>query len=239
VKCLCLLFFVLWAVVRSLVIVFSSKFNSSVSDNYFSDLQNGDSREIVNIFLTSVYYHRMDELTLKGHIRKLKASDKNSFKIVVEHFHAGIFRFLVFKINDTAIAEDLLQDTFIRLWEKRETLEENLSIKSYLYTIASNLALNHIRHEKTVLRFKENLSREKSLSETPFEKLTQRELEDCIQHALTQMSDKVRIVFLMCKVEGLAYKEVAERLTLSVATVESHMVKALRIIREALDKHNG
>jgi RNA polymerase sigma-70 factor (family 1) len=180
----------------------------------------------------------MDELVLKDHVRKIKASDKTSFKILVRHFHAGIYSFLVFKLNDTALAEDLLQDTFIRLWEGRENLDETLSIKSYLFTIANNLALNHIRHEKIVLRFRENVSREKVFAETPYEKLTQQELEECIQRALAEMSDKVRMVFLMCKVEDLAYKEVAERLSLSVATVESHMVKALRTIREALNKYN-
>jgi len=180
----------------------------------------------------------MDEFELIGHVRKLKASERDSFKAIVNYFHAGIFNFLVFKVNDRAIAEDLLQDTFVRLWESRKTLDHNRSIKSYLFTIANNLALNHIRHENIVWRFKENPSLDRALPETPFEKLTLKELETCIQKTIDKMSDKVRMVFLMCKVEGLSYKEIAERLGLSVATVESHMVKALRMIRADLEFYN-
>jgi RNA polymerase sigma-70 factor (family 1) len=181
----------------------------------------------------------MDEFELRDHVRKLKASERDSFKTIVNHFHSGIFNFLVFKVNDRAKAEDLLQDTFIRLWENREALDEKLSIKSYLFTIANNLALNHIRHESIVWRFKQNPSLDRALPETPFEKLTQKELEGCIQNTIDKMSDKVRMVFLMCKVEGLPYREIAERLGLSVATVESHMVKALRMIREDLELYNS
>jgi RNA polymerase sigma-70 factor (family 1) len=181
----------------------------------------------------------MDEFELLGHVRKLKLSDRDSFKRIVKYFHSGIFNFLVFKVNDRTIAEDLLQDTFIRLWENRRALDENLSVKSYLFTIASNLALNHVRHENIVWKFKQNPSLDRTLPETPFEKLKQKELEACIQKTIDKMSDKVRMVFLMCKVEGLTYKEIAERLGLSVATVESHMVRALRMIREDLEFYNN
>jgi RNA polymerase sigma-70 factor (family 1) len=181
----------------------------------------------------------MDEIELMAHVRKLKASDRASFKAIVNHFHSGIFNFLVFKVNDRTVAEDLLQDTFIRLWESRKGLNENLSIKSYLFTIANNLALNHKRHENIVWRFKQNPSLDRALPETPFEKLTQQELETCIQKTIDKMSDKVRMVFLMCKVEGLSYKDIADRLGLSVATVESHMVKSLRMIREDLEIYNS
>jgi len=180
----------------------------------------------------------MDEFELIGHVRKLKASGRDSFKAIVNCFHSGIFNFLIFRVNDRAVAEDLLQDTFIRLWESREALDEKLSIKSYLFTIANNLALNHIRHENIVWRFKQNPSLDRALPETPFEKLTHKELEACIQKTIDTMSDKVRMVFLIYKVEGLSYKDIAERLGLSVATVESHMVKALRMIREDLEFHN-
>jgi len=180
----------------------------------------------------------MQEFDLGDYVRKLKASDTNSFKAIVRYFHSGIFNFLSFKTNDRTAAEDLLQETFIKLWETRQRLDESQSVKSYLFTIANNLALNHIRHQKIVVSFMERASIDKVAAESPYEQLTHKELEECVQQAIETMSDKVRIVFLMCKVEGLSYKEIAERLHLSVATVESHMVKGLRMVREALDKYN-
>jgi RNA polymerase sigma-70 factor (ECF subfamily) len=74
--------------------------------------------------------------------------------------------------------------------------------------------------------------------EDPFTRLEHKEAERAILETINSMSDKVRMVFLLCKMEGLTYKEIAEQLQISVATVESHMVKALRLIRERIFQYN-
>ena len=179
----------------------------------------------------------MEDLLLKEHIVRLRRSDRQSFKVIVEYFHKSIFKFLLFRVNDMAVAEDLLQETFMRLWENRLSIDENLSVKSYLFKTAANLSLNHFRHEKVVYQFREKPDHQQVLTETPYYELEYKELQEAILKTIDEMSDKVRIVFLLCKVDGLSYKEVAEQVGVSVATVESHMVKALRMIREKLDKY--
>ncbi len=180
----------------------------------------------------------MDEVQLKQQVIQLKKSDMAALKLIVGHFHTAIYKFLIHQINDTTAAEDLLQETFIRLWENRAKLNENLSLKSYLFTTASNLSLNYIRHQKVVLRFKSDFTQSTSFKETPYFELEYQEIKEALNKTIASMSDKVRMVFMLCKVEGLSYKEISQRLNISVATVESHMVKALKMIREDLDKYN-
>jgi RNA polymerase sigma-70 factor (family 1) len=180
----------------------------------------------------------MDESELQNQVKKLRKSDPIAFKSIVQHFHSGIFRFLFFRINDRDEAEDLLQETFVRLWENRHKLDENLSLSAFLFTTASNLSLNHIRHQKVVLQFRNQATFQAIVAETPYHQMEYEELQKVINEAIEKMGDKVRMVFLRCKVDGIAYKVAAEQLDISVATVESHMVKALRIVREALEKYN-
>lgn len=180
----------------------------------------------------------MDEFELRKQVIKLKASDENAFKAIATYFHQSIFSFLVFRLNDSHDAEDILQETFVRLWENRKKLNEELSVKSFLFTTASNLSLNLIRHKKVVLRFTTTADVQRILVQTPYHQLEFTELQDSINRAINAMSEKVRMVFLLCKVDEVSYKEAALQLNISVATVESHMVKALRVIREELDKLN-
>lgn len=180
----------------------------------------------------------MEEWQIQRHVMKLRESDRDSFRAIVEYFHKSIFNFLLFRVNDAAVAEDLLQETFIRLWEHRQSLNETLSIKSWLFTTASNLSLNHIRHEKVILKFRDGQEHERVITETPYYELEYQELTVAIENAMAKMTDKVRMAFLLCRVEGLSYREAAERLQVTTATIESHMVKGLRIIREELDNYN-
>src|SRR6478752_7908956 len=89
-------------------------------------------------------------------VKRLKASDPDAFKTVFNTWQRNIFNFLLFKTKDAAQAEDLLQEVFLRLWNARTRLNENQSLKNYLYTIADNLVLNEIRHNKVVARHKSN-----------------------------------------------------------------------------------
>jgi RNA polymerase sigma-70 factor (ECF subfamily) len=142
-------------------------------------------------------------------------------------------RFLAFYTTDRMIIEEVVQDIFIKLWEERETLQIT-SIKTYLYTAARNRMLNAIRNEK----------RRNSLLEQWVEHETEnRRGEECfdideftlhIQSAIDTLPDKCKIIFNLSKKEMLTYKQIAERLEISIKTVESQMGIALRKIRERL-----
>jgi RNA polymerase sigma-70 factor (ECF subfamily) len=174
---------------------------------------------------------------LRELVKRLRASDHSAFKIVFDTWQDAIFKFLYYRTNDTQAAEDLLQDVFLKFWNARESLNENQSIKNYLYTIADNLVLNQWRHLKVVARHeREHEMKEVSVTENPQFVLEEQEWRVKLQQAIDALPEKPRVVFLMSRMEDLSYQEIAERLSLSIKTVESHMVKALRLLRQSVKK---
>jgi RNA polymerase sigma-70 factor (ECF subfamily) len=164
---------------------------------------------------------------------RIKASDPKAFEWVFNLFQAAIYRFLLFKTKDHRVAEDLLQDVFLKLWRTRALLNETQSLKNYLYTIADNLALNHIRHSKVVSHHHEEVtSKLFTCTDNPDFLLEEREWNDRLKRALEALPDKTRVIFLMSRIEDLTYDEIAERLGISKKTVEGNIVKALKQLRE-------
>jgi RNA polymerase sigma-70 factor (ECF subfamily) len=97
----------------------------------------------------------MPEMDSNDLVKRLNASDHEAFKAVFVTWQQAIFNFLVFKTRDTERAEDLLQEVFLKLWNARTRLNENQSLRNYLYTIADNLVLNEARHDKVVAKHRE------------------------------------------------------------------------------------
>lgn len=179
----------------------------------------------------------MDAQDLQALTRRIKLSDEPAFKTLFEVFQEEIFRFLLFKTKDSAVAEDLLQEVFLKLWKVRATLEEDRSIKNYLYTIADNISLNHIRHLKVVAAHQHQADTKLfSSADNPHFILEEKEWTSRLMIAIERLPEKTRVIFLMSRIEDLTYNEIADRLSLSVKTVEGHMVKALKSLRESISK---
>jgi RNA polymerase sigma-70 factor (ECF subfamily) len=166
--------------------------------------------------------------------RGIKYSDTTAFRRLFESTNQLIFNFLYYRLGNVEAAEDILQEVFVKLWEKRDQINEHMSIKSYLMTIAHNLAANWVRHNHVVMRFQLEQANEHPMSENPYLEYEFRETQNLLTEALAGLPNQPRIVFMMSRFEGLKYQEIAERLGLSVKTVESHMVKALKMLRESL-----
>jgi RNA polymerase sigma-70 factor (ECF subfamily) len=171
---------------------------------------------------------------LKNLARQIKLSNADAFKVVFELFQEGIFNFAHYKLGDVAAAEDIVQEVFIKLWENRHHLQEDRSLKSYLYTIANNLALNYIRHSKVAMKFQQAQIEESSSDESPQTELEKKEFHDKLLECVAALPEKPRLVFMMSRMEDLSYQEIAERLDISVKTVESHIGHALKTLRKSL-----
>lgn len=126
-------------------------------------------------------------------------------------------------------SKEIVHDVFLILWEKRESIETNKSVKSYIYTAVNNKCLNYIRDSK---KFTDSVDLERintgSLSAENIETL---EMQAIITRTLDSLSPKVRNVFVLSRYEDLKYREIADKLDISIKTVESHMSKALRELR--------
>jgi RNA polymerase sigma-70 factor (ECF subfamily) len=170
--------------------------------------------------------------------RKIKRSDSAAFRSAFDSFQAKLFAFIRYKLGDSAVAEDILQEVFIKLWENRHQLKEDLSLKSYLYTIANNLALNHLRHTKIVVRFQQEQKSEQQIGDSVHDELVKREIRENLLRTIEKLPEKNRMVFMLSRFDDLSYREIAEQLEISIKTVESHMGKALKLLRKELQSEN-
>lgn len=157
-------------------------------------------------------------------------NDPEDFRKLFDSLYDGLRKFLYYKSGNMEQAEDLAQESFLILWKKRDNIDPD-KVKSYLFTIANNLFLNEVKHNKVVLKFQKRPQRESTL-ETPQYLMEEAEFKKKLEHAISSLPEKHRIVFLMNRIEKLTYREIAERLELSVKAVEKRMHKALISLRD-------
>ncbi len=157
------------------------------------------------------------------------------FEIFFRDYFKPLVNFANKFLQNIDNSKEIVHDVFIKLWEKRDTIDMQNSVKSYLYTSVNNRCLNFIRDNK---KFTNNLDFDSiNTAIDPVDVLTENEIQCIIDKTLTQLSPKVRTVFELSRYENLKYKEIAEKLNISVKTVESHISKALKELRNNLKEY--
>lgn len=154
------------------------------------------------------------------------------FRFLFDEYYHPIKNFLYYKLGDIDLAEDAVQEVFLRAWAKRDTIVLETA-KSYLYTIANNLAISHFTsaHKRFTFRLG---NQDKTTSESPQYLMETEEFGQQIQDAIRNLSEGQRVVFLMNRMEELTYSEIAQRLGISVKAVEKRMHGALQDLREVI-----
>lgn len=144
----------------------------------------------------------------------------------------SIYSFIYFKCGNVAQAEDLVQEAFIKLWENCAKVPQTKA-KSFLYTVCNNSFLNEVAHQKVVLNF--NKKSTATINEqSPQYVLEEKEFEQKLQNALSNLTEAQRTAFLMNRIEGKKYREIAEILDISVKAVEKRMSQALESLRKEI-----
>jgi RNA polymerase sigma factor, sigma-70 family len=156
------------------------------------------------------------------------------FKSVFDSHYESIKRFLFFRCGNIELSEDIAQETFIKLWDIRDNVREE-GVLSLLYTIASNLLKNHHKHQKVVLNFQNSATKSELNGEEADHPIRVSEMQQHLENVIAEMPERCRIPFLMNRIEELTYVEIAERLDISVKTVEKRMSEAISIIRAKLE----
>ena len=129
-------------------------------------------------------------------------------------------------------SRSIVQEVFINLWVKREKIEVAVTLKAYLYSMVKNRCIDYLRKEKVTAEISPSVE---SLKQIPFHDLVEEaELNDCINKAINLLPEKCREVFMLCRFEGLKYYEIAQKLNISLKTVEMQMGIALKKLREYL-----
>ena len=137
-------------------------------------------------------------------------------------------------VADSDAAEDLTQDAFVELWNRRNNLPDDLKIKSYLRKIVVNKSLNHINRNKLQFFKDDTLSETKTDDDYQFEQIDYRSMQDMITNTVDKLPDKCRIIFSLSRYEEMSHKEIAQKLDISTKTIENQITIALKRIRNAL-----
>ncbi|MFY0608552.1 MAG: RNA polymerase sigma-70 factor [Cyclobacteriaceae bacterium] len=165
----------------------------------------------------------------------LKTFTKNELREIYETYFDSLRGFLYYKTGDIDLAEDLVQEVFIKVWEKRDTIEKK-TVKSLLYTIANNLMINHFNHQKVVGKHQSDSAPSAHIeNKSPQFTMEEKEFEDKLNQTLSSLPEGCREVFLMNRIDNLKYADIADRLSLSVKAVEKRMSKAIGILKDQLD----
>lgn len=167
-------------------------------------------------------------------VQAIRQGDERVFESLFRNHYQPLCRYATTLINDPDEAEEIVQQVFIQIWERREALEINLSIQAYLYKAVRNSSLNKIKHGKVRRLYAEEVTALTSQSEPASEMTFQNELQKQIHSAIESLPEQCRIIFKLSRFEELKYAEIAEHLSISVKTVENQMGKALKIMREQL-----
>jgi RNA polymerase sigma-70 factor, ECF subfamily len=178
------------------------------------------------------------DLSEKEVLEKIQSGNESAYEMIFRTFYQPLCRYAYSFLEDREEAEEVVQSAFITVWEKRKSIDIQTSLKSYLYRMVRNGCLNVIKHEKVK---QQHVAHEMAVTEVSYESVSQKvyasELESKITEALKALPEQCRLVFQLSRFEELKYQEIADQLQISVKTVENHMGKALRIMREQLKEY--
>lgn len=165
----------------------------------------------------------------------LGRTDEKVFEQVFKTHFKALHSYAYTILKDDAIAEEMVQNVFFKLWEKKEQLDIQTSLKAYLYKAVYHESLNYLKHQKVKSVHQayamHSTDHTSNLAE---KKLLQGELENKLQMAMNDLPEQCRTIFQLSRFEELKYREIADTLGLSVKTVENQMGKALKILRSKL-----
>lgn len=138
------------------------------------------------------------------------------------------------RLTDPSESEEVVQLALMHIWEHRETLEIHTGLEAYLYTTVKNRCLNREKHIQVRSRYVNYVKHQQNQFDAPSSTSDVADLQKAIDKAIQALPDQCRTVFLLSREQGLKYQEIADRLSISIKTVENHMGKALRTLRESL-----
>lgn len=168
---------------------------------------------------------------------KVKNGDLGAYELLFKKYYKELYRFAFNFIRDMTVAEEMAQEVFLYIWEKRKKIEIQTTLKTYLYSAIKNKCLNYIKLE---------LPKQQAMSDVGDVMLavtTEKRLEDAenerlknsIKQAIDQLPTKCRQIFMLSRNAGMTYEEIADELSLSKKTVENQMGIALKKLRDSLE----
>ena len=165
---------------------------------------------------------------------KIRNDDRKALERLFQQYYQRLCRLAYFLLNDRHLAEEVVSDVFVNLWQKRRQLHISTNLEGYLYISTKNRSKAHLRkkqvyHDELTL-LANNVNH--ALTNDPEQEMIHQELRVQCQQACEALPPKCRLIFEMSRVDGLTYRQISEALDLSQKTVENHVLNALAQIRK-------
>ncbi len=167
-------------------------------------------------------------------VREIRAGDQGAYKQLFYQYCQPLANYARRFVQDSQLAENLVQEVFLQVWMRRASLDPNRDIKSYLYTATRNRALNELRHARLETASAGDPALAVPQQKTPEDEWDQQQVALQVNRAIARLPKRCRVIFSMSRFDQLTYAEIAEHLNLSIKTVETQMGRALKALRRSL-----
>lgn len=192
-----------------------------------------------NTLYNTFILHRYSHLPEEELLPLLTEGDRLAFKQLYTSYYRSIFGHALKFTKSADLAEDIVQDVFLKIWENRAMLSEVQHFKSYLFAICKNMTLNLLARASREAKIMEQIIYGAQKFHLDSEnKLQQLEYEKLLLEAIEQLPPQRRLIFRLCKIDGKSYEEVAAQLGVTTGTINDHIVKGNRSVKEYLRRYN-
>ena len=176
-----------------------------------------------------------DERTYETLFRLLRGDDVHAFEVLFFRYHRRLCAFAFRYVHTAAIAEELVQDALLSLWDRRTSLDFRAdSLRQYLFVTVRNASMSHLRHRIVEQQSEPDIVALVAPSSSADRELNRRELATAMRRAVTALPDRQREVFTMHRWHDMSYADIARVLGISTRTVEVHMGAAFKALRKTL-----
>jgi len=171
-------------------------------------------------------------------VERLHENEVAAFDTLYWKYHEVVYRNILKLVKETVVAEDILQEVFIKLWEKRQEIKASQSVAGWLFVISFNLSVNYSRKKLREQTFHQKLLSLDPGEETGVDRKALQEVQyHLLEQAIAELSPQRRRIVTLCKLEGKTYEEVANELNISRNTVKEHLSAAMVKLNDYIQKN--
>ena len=190
--------------------------------------------------LTSVYTQKNVLENLFG--RVVATGDYHAFRELFTHHYRSLCNYAMRVVVTREIAEEVVSDVFVKLWKNREQIEVHTSFQAYIYRAVRNQALDYLKlriHRQNERESLDSVQWNMTHADhfSPADELSFNEFYEYVEGCIQALPRQCQLIFRLSREEGLRYRDIAERLAISVKTVETQMSRALKVLRERVPEH--
>jgi RNA polymerase sigma-70 factor, ECF subfamily len=176
-------------------------------------------------------------------VRLIRRGEQSAFELLFKLHYSALSQFARIYVKRNDIAEEIVQETFIKIWEIRDSIDENRSLKAFLYKCVHNNSINFIKTEKKLIHLNEEFISElevrfhlssEEYSDNYFEFLASEQLSALVHDSIMKLPDQCREVFLLCRFHNQSYQEIASKLDISINTVKTQLSRAMTKLQQSL-----